>query len=299
MCKPVGPRSSGTSKDRAQRSRKAPSALPARVRRPRFRPSNSGFPAHLRRRGYNPRHQKTPGGSRLEARADSARSPIAADPSPRPDMRRVHQLSTTTAARALAIASFALLRSRLPLLVAAGAGRRGRPARAARASPDPDRLHPVRADAARRRAVPPPHAAGRADRPCAITLFKIVFSPVPGGRRRRRASSRHLAHEWVILANLFGLLLGFALLSQHFEESRVPAMLPRFLPDDWKGGVRAAGDDLRAVVVPRQHRRRADRRHDGAPACSAARCTSATSRRSSRRRTPAARAASSATRRRR
>jgi Na+/H+ antiporter NhaD/arsenite permease-like protein len=45
----------------------------------------------------------------------------------------------------------------------------------------------------------------------------------------------HLAHEWVILANLLGLLLGFALLSNHFEASGVPAVLPRFLPDDWKG----------------------------------------------------------------
>src|SRR6267143_504009 len=49
--------------------------------------------------------------------------------------------------------------------------------------------------------------------------------------------ARHMAHEWVILANLFGLLLGFALLSNHFEESKVPAVLPRFLPDDWKGGL--------------------------------------------------------------
>src|SRR5213078_520648 len=46
----------------------------------------------------------------------------------------------------------------------------------------------------------------------------------------------HMAHEWVILTNLFGLLLGFALLSNHFEESKIPAVLPRFLPDDWKGG---------------------------------------------------------------
>src|SRR5438045_8120543 len=45
----------------------------------------------------------------------------------------------------------------------------------------------------------------------------------------------HMKHEWVILTNLFGLLLGFALLSNHFEESKVPAVLPRFLPDDWKG----------------------------------------------------------------
>jgi len=31
------------------------------------------------------------------------------------------------------------------------------------------------------------------------------------------------------------LLLGFALLSRHFEKTRVPAVLPRFLPHDWKG----------------------------------------------------------------
>ena len=48
---------------------------------------------------------------------------------------------------------------------------------------------------------------------------------------------RHLAQQWVILANLLGLLLGFALLSRHFEQSRVPAVLPRFLPDDWTGGL--------------------------------------------------------------
>jgi Na+/H+ antiporter NhaD/arsenite permease-like protein len=45
----------------------------------------------------------------------------------------------------------------------------------------------------------------------------------------------HLLHEWVILANLLGLLLGFALLAKHFEDSGIPAFLPRFLPDDWKG----------------------------------------------------------------
>ena len=46
----------------------------------------------------------------------------------------------------------------------------------------------------------------------------------------------HLSHEWVILTNLFLLLMGFALLSRHFEESRVPAWLPKLLPHDWKGG---------------------------------------------------------------
>lgn len=46
----------------------------------------------------------------------------------------------------------------------------------------------------------------------------------------------HLGHEWVTLANLFVLLMGFAWLSKHFEDSRVPDVLPRILPDDWKGG---------------------------------------------------------------
>ena len=40
----------------------------------------------------------------------------------------------------------------------------------------------------------------------------------------------------MLLANLLGLLLGFALLSKHFEASNIPAWLPRLLPDDWKGG---------------------------------------------------------------
>jgi len=41
----------------------------------------------------------------------------------------------------------------------------------------------------------------------------------------------------VTLANLFLLLMGFALLSRHFEESRIPDEMPALLPDDWKGGV--------------------------------------------------------------
>ena len=41
--------------------------------------------------------------------------------------------------------------------------------------------------------------------------------------------------EWGIILNLLGLLLGFAVLSKIFEESRVPDILPKYLPDDWKG----------------------------------------------------------------
>jgi len=68
-----------------------------------------------------------------------------------------------------------------------------------------------------------------------ITLYKLVLgdffgTPGLGGLLQL------LAHEWVTLANLLGLLLGFALLSDHFEKSGIPALLPRYLPDDWKGG---------------------------------------------------------------
>jgi Na+/H+ antiporter NhaD/arsenite permease-like protein len=41
--------------------------------------------------------------------------------------------------------------------------------------------------------------------------------------------------EWGIIINLLGLLLGFALLSKIFEESGVPDVLPKYLPNDWKG----------------------------------------------------------------
>jgi len=42
--------------------------------------------------------------------------------------------------------------------------------------------------------------------------------------------------EWRTLLNLMGLLFGFAILATHFEESRIPLILPDYLPNDWKGG---------------------------------------------------------------
>ena len=67
-----------------------------------------------------------------------------------------------------------------------------------------------------------------------IATYKIFASPFAEGAGLG-GFAVHLEHEWVILTNLFLLLMGFALLARHFEESGVPAMLPRFLPDDWKG----------------------------------------------------------------
>jgi Na+/H+ antiporter NhaD/arsenite permease-like protein len=69
-----------------------------------------------------------------------------------------------------------------------------------------------------------------------ISLYKVLFSPFAEGPGIVGWID-HVEHEWVLLANLLGLLLGFALLSKHFEASHVPDWLPRFLPDDWKGGL--------------------------------------------------------------
>lgn len=41
--------------------------------------------------------------------------------------------------------------------------------------------------------------------------------------------------EWRILLNLIGLLFGFGILAKHFDESQLPRIMPRYLPDDWKG----------------------------------------------------------------
>jgi Na+/H+ antiporter NhaD/arsenite permease-like protein len=69
----------------------------------------------------------------------------------------------------------------------------------------------------------------------AITAYKLLFTGFAQGPGVAGLAAL-LAHEWVTLANLFGLLMGFALLSRHFEDSNVPAELPKILPEDWKGG---------------------------------------------------------------
>lgn len=68
-----------------------------------------------------------------------------------------------------------------------------------------------------------------------ISAYKIAFTGFKTGPGMP-GFIYHCRHEWVILANLLGLLTGFALLSRHFEKSHVPVILPKFLPHDWKGG---------------------------------------------------------------
>jgi Na+/H+ antiporter NhaD/arsenite permease-like protein len=70
----------------------------------------------------------------------------------------------------------------------------------------------------------------------AIIIYKLIFTGFKYGAGVS-GLGHHMAHEWVTLANLFLLLMGFALLSRHFEESRIPDEMPALLPDDWKGGV--------------------------------------------------------------
>ena len=73
-----------------------------------------------------------------------------------------------------------------------------------------------------------------------ITVYKLAFTGFKAGPGLAGLGT-HMAHEWIILTNLLGLLLGFALLSNHFERSKVPEILPRFLPDDWKGAFALLG----------------------------------------------------------
>src|SRR5687767_1726190 len=51
----------------------------------------------------------------------------------------------------------------------------------------------------------------------------------------------HHEGEWKLLLNLLGLLLGFAILARHFEDSRVPELLPKYLPDGVLGGAALLG----------------------------------------------------------
>jgi Na+/H+ antiporter NhaD/arsenite permease-like protein len=68
-----------------------------------------------------------------------------------------------------------------------------------------------------------------------IVLYKLAFTGFKTGPGLAGFLA-HMHHEWVILTNLLCLLVGFAILARHFEDSQVPEALPRILPRDWKGG---------------------------------------------------------------
>jgi hypothetical protein len=64
-----------------------------------------------------------------------------------------------------------------------------------------------------------------------ILAHAAVFTPEGGA-----GLVAHFGHEWVLLANLLLLLTGFALLSNQFETSQLPEVMPAWLPDNWFGG---------------------------------------------------------------
>jgi Na+/H+ antiporter NhaD/arsenite permease-like protein len=69
-----------------------------------------------------------------------------------------------------------------------------------------------------------------------ITLYKVLVTGFRGGDGPGGLIT-HMNDEWVMLANLFGLLTGFAILARHFEQSRLPDLMPDYLRDDWTGGL--------------------------------------------------------------
>lgn len=73
-----------------------------------------------------------------------------------------------------------------------------------------------------------------------ILAYEAFVSTFPTGTGTE-ALLRHAEHEWVTVTNLLLLLVGFELLSSHFERSNVPDHLPRVLPDDWTGGLALLG----------------------------------------------------------
>lgn len=73
-----------------------------------------------------------------------------------------------------------------------------------------------------------------------VVAYKFIFTGFKDGAGIVGLLA-HLQHEWVILANLFLLLLGFAVLARHFETSNAPEAIPAILPDGIMGNVALLG----------------------------------------------------------
>ena len=69
-----------------------------------------------------------------------------------------------------------------------------------------------------------------------VLAFKFLFDPA-FNLGEHILGSPEREGEWRTLLNLLGLLFGFAILAKHFEESRVPDILPNHLPNSWLGGL--------------------------------------------------------------
>jgi Na+/H+ antiporter NhaD/arsenite permease-like protein len=67
-----------------------------------------------------------------------------------------------------------------------------------------------------------------------ILIFKYLFTDFSLFEHITGTAQKE--GEWRILLNLLGLLFGFAILAEIFKESRLPDILPNYLPEGWKGG---------------------------------------------------------------
>jgi len=77
-----------------------------------------------------------------------------------------------------------------------------------------------------------------------ILIFKLIFDPsfsmlhhlIGENSMIDQLINKDLRQgEWSTIINLLGLLLGFGILAKIFEESGVPDIIPKYLPNDWKG----------------------------------------------------------------
>ena len=94
-----------------------------------------------------------------------------------------------------------------------------------------------------------------------VGLFAAIllgFVEAPSASAGAEELIAHFGEEWVILTNLLLLLLGFAILSNQFEQSKFPEAIPSRLPDGWRGGVVLLGiifclsaflDNIAAAII--------------------------------------------------
>ena len=102
--------------------------------------------------------------------------------------------------------------------------------------PEEHRTCHFRPDAACRGLVSPPGLDSGLRR-IVLTAFVRVISAPAGINAQAYEIIVDLASERVALANLFLLLLGFAVVANQFEQSNLPEVIPSRLPDGWRGGV--------------------------------------------------------------
>ncbi len=211
------------------------SLMHGKIRQPVPHVGDAG-PARYNQRHNNPAHGMWP---TLQPRGIPRRA-LVPRPSPRPPL--------------VAILPGCL---RPCALACAGAGRTPRDAGCGR---DPVRIHPVRGHAGRRGAAASAHAAdrrGRSYRHLAVQDRGCTVRRGTGAHRIPRSPGQRMGDDCQPVRVASGLCVAVEALRGESRAGLAAEPAPRRL----ERRPRIARDDLRAVVVPRQYRRRAHRRH--------------------------------------